>query len=198
MLKAVRNSSARSSGTTPVAMSKPMAPEQIRSPPALTEKLGMALLAALGLGCGGGAQEEVTPAHVYRSVGQVAANVELIREVKGRLELTTAHWVVVDAQPRHVYFQTLTLFRKANRLAVELAGAERMAPPPVLEAEIAPADVYDPATTLLSELAHLTLVLDAKDVPAPAVERPKHVFPAHVFRMAGMLQDELARLEAQL
>ena len=96
----------------------------------------------------------------------------------------------MDAQPRHVYFQTLTLFRKANRLAVELAGAERMAPPPVLEAEIAPADVYDPATTLLSELAHLTLVLDAKDVPAPAVERPKHVFPAHVYRMAGMLQDD--------
>ena len=88
----------------------------------MTEKLGMALLAALGLGCGAGAQEEVTPAHVYRSVGQVAANVEPIREVMGRPELTTAHWVVVDAQPRHVYFQALTLFRKANRLAVDSPG----------------------------------------------------------------------------
>ena len=90
----------------------------------------------------GAAEEEITPAHVYQAVTQVSANIGLIREVMGRPELTTEPWVVIDAQPRHVYYQALTLFRKANRLATELAGAERQVPPSVLGEEIVPADVY--------------------------------------------------------
>lgn len=90
----------------------------------------------------GAAEEEITPAHVYQAVSQVSANIGLIREVMGRPELTTDPWVVIDAQPRHVYYQALTLFRKANSLATELAGAERQTPPPVLGEEIAPADVF--------------------------------------------------------
>ncbi|MCY3818087.1 MAG: hypothetical protein OXH52_01805 [Gammaproteobacteria bacterium] len=87
------------------------------------------------------ADEEVTPAHVYQAVDQLSANVGLIREVMGRPEASADPWVVIDAQPRHVFYQALTLLRKANRLADELGAAERVAPPPLLEEEIAPANV---------------------------------------------------------
>ena len=63
------------------------------------KKACMALLALLGMGWSAGAQDEVTPAHVYQAVSQVSANIGLIREVMGRPELTTEPWVVIDAQP---------------------------------------------------------------------------------------------------
>ncbi len=127
------------------------------------------------------AEEEATSAEVYQAVARLGADVDLVREAMGRPESTAAPWVVVQAKPRHLFYQGLTLLRKSNRLAAELVST--------------PTDVYDLATTLLAEVAYLTLVLEAKDVDAPPIERPKHVFPSHVYQLAGMLQDELARLE---
>ena len=101
----------------------------------------VAALALAAVGFHAVADEEITPAHVYQAVEQLSANVDLVRDVMGRPEITTEPWVVVDAQSRHVFYQALTLLRKANRLADELAGAERAAPPPLLEEEIVPADV---------------------------------------------------------
>ena len=87
------------------------------------------------------AAEETTPAHVYQAVVQLGGDVDLVREVMGRPESTIDPWIVVEAQPRHVFYQAQTLFRKANRLAVELANAERVGPLPVPEDEIKPAMV---------------------------------------------------------
>lgn len=99
------------------------------------------VLALAAVGFHTAADEEITPAHVYQAVDQLSANIGLIREVMGRPETTTEPWVVIDAQPRHVFYQAMTLLRKANRLAEELGAAERVAPPPLLEEEIAPANV---------------------------------------------------------
>lgn len=101
----------------------------------------VAMLALATVGFHSTADEEITPAHVYQAVEQVSANVDLIREVMGRPETATEPWVVIDAQPRHVFYQALTLLRKANRLAEELGAAERVTPPTLLEEEIAPANV---------------------------------------------------------
>lgn len=101
----------------------------------------VAMLALATVGFHAAADEEITPAHVYQAVEQLSANINLIREVMGRPETTTDPWVVIDAQPRHVFYQALTLLRKANRLAEELDAAERAAPQTLLEEEIVPADV---------------------------------------------------------
>ena len=101
----------------------------------------VAMFALTTMGFHAAADEEITPAHVYQAVEQLSANVDLVREVMGRPEATTEPWVVIDAQPRHVFYQALTLLRKANRLADELGAAERAAPPPLLEEQIVPADV---------------------------------------------------------
>ena len=60
---------------------------------------------------------ETTSAHVYRAVVRVGADVDLVRKVMGRPESTTDPWIVVRAEPRHVFCQALTLLRKAERLA---------------------------------------------------------------------------------
>ena len=82
------------------------------------------------------AEEEVDPAQLYQAVAELAANVDLVREVMGRPELTTDPWIVVDAQPRHVVYQAMTLHRKANWLSSELVGAARAGLLPVLGDEI--------------------------------------------------------------
>lgn len=88
-----------------------------------------------------GAAEEITPAHVFQVVGQVSADVELIRNVMGKPVLDAPPWIVDHAQPRHVLYQAQTLYRKANRLAEQL-GVEVLPMPPVPHEEvIAPADV---------------------------------------------------------
>lgn len=104
-------------------------------------KKTVALFVAWALGGFASAAEEVTPAHVYQVVGQVAADVELIRNVMGKPVLDAPAWIVDHAQPRHVLYQARTLHRKANRLAAQL-GVEELPMPPVPHEEvIAPGDV---------------------------------------------------------
>ncbi len=105
--------------------------------------LGAGLLVALLAGSTASAAEpDITPAHVYQAVGQITADINLIRAVMGRPVLTAAEWIVEDAQPRHVYYQARTLFRKANRFAIEIAGVERQSPVPFPDGEIRPAHVF--------------------------------------------------------
>lgn len=89
------------------------------------------------------AEEGTTSAHVYQAVVRLGADVGLVREVMGRPESTTDPWIVVEAQPRHVFYQALTLLRKANRLAVELTDVQRAGLLPVPDGEIQPALVLD-------------------------------------------------------
>ena len=88
-------------------------------------------------------EEETTSAHVYQAVVRLGEEVDLVREVMGRPELTTDPWIVVQAEPRHVFYQALTLLRKANRLAVELVNENRAGLLPVPEGEIQHALVLD-------------------------------------------------------
>lgn len=83
------------------------------------------------------AEDETTSAHVYQAVVRLGADVDLVREVMGRPESTAAPWIVVQAQPRHLFYQALTLLRKSNLLAAELVSDRRMGLlPAVPEGEI--------------------------------------------------------------
>ena len=163
-----------------------------------------AVLVSATAGWNAAAEEEITTAHVYQAVTRLAADVELVREVMGRPELTTAAWIVVEAQPRHVFYQALTLYNKANRLAVELAGAERVGPLPVPETDITQASVMGAIQrasaqidTVRQELA--TVIGEVHGVAMLKLNlrrelRRRDILPADVYDLATTLLSEVAYL----
>ncbi len=110
------------------------------------------------------AEEEITPPQVYQLVEQVGADIELIRETMGGPRLAAPPWVVEYAEPRHVFYQAQVLFRKANRLAVQLDGNERVSPA-VPEGEIRPEHVFG---VIQGVKAQLDLVREEIDLPYSA------------------------------
>ena len=83
---------------------------------------------------------EIEPPDVYQAVRQVSQDIELVREVMGRPKLDADAWVVEHAEPRHVYYQAQTLFRKVDRLKRQLT-LEASAMPPAPLGEIEPQHV---------------------------------------------------------
>ncbi|MCE2461429.1 MAG: hypothetical protein J4F38_11695 [Pseudomonadales bacterium] len=109
---------------------------------AIMRNLAVVLL-FLGVGSTAIAEEETTSAHVFQAIAQLGADVDLVREVMGRPESTTDPWIVIEAESRHVFYQALTLLRKANRLALEVTEEQRAGLLPAAEGEIEPALVLD-------------------------------------------------------
>src|SRR4051812_198386 len=92
--------------------------------------------------------EAVEPADCYVRAVQLAANVEMIRNEMGRPVEHRSHAVVTGASPREVWFQALAAFRKADRLAHEIAQDPTAAVPHA-----------PPISTI--KPGHVLLVLDA-------------------------------------
>ena len=99
------------------------------------------LLVAVWVGMAASAQE-VTSAHVYQAVGQITADVELLRDTMGRPTSKMPPWIVDHALPRHVLYQAQALFHNANRLGSQLGLAEQDVPP-VPAGQVTPADVLE-------------------------------------------------------
>jgi len=62
---------------------------------------------------------KTSPDDVYQRVLSVAAEIDLIRLEMGVSNSIQPDIAITNAQPREVYFQALTLFKKANRLMFE-------------------------------------------------------------------------------
>ena len=77
---------------------------------------------------------------VFALASLVADEIELVREVMGRPFDDSPRLPASDVSQFEVYFQAQTLFRKANQLAREYAGAVRVAAPALPEGELRPAD----------------------------------------------------------
>ena len=71
---------------------------------------------------------DIEPPDVYQAVRQVSQDIELVREVMGRPKLDAPTWVVEHAEPRHVYYQAQTLFRKVDRLNRQFTNEESTMP----------------------------------------------------------------------
>src|SRR5690349_17649000 len=74
--------------------------------------------------------QDIQPAHCHARARRVLGEVGLIREEMGRSEDARPLPEITGAVPREVYFEALGLWRKADRLAHEVGGATRGAPPP--------------------------------------------------------------------
>ncbi len=127
-----------------------------------------------------GANATVEPSDVFVHVGLVRAELELIRAVMGKPYDTQKEIGVEDAAPREVFFQALTLFRKADRLAFEQAR-QRAPVPSTPSGDIRPAEVRQVVDAALHRvrLVKKTLGIDEQSRPPP---RDPDKTPTDVFR----------------
>jgi hypothetical protein len=129
------------------------------------------------------ASRKIEPPDCYARAQLLAAEVELIRQEMGRPQDRRPAPVVKGAAPREVYFQALSLFRKADRLCYEITGDQLASiphAPPI--ASIEPGDVLgvlDAAHREISETkARLGIHEDAKEPKRDASKTPSDVFAA--------------------
>lgn len=147
--------------------------------------LAWAWLIAVGA-IGGYAQEvdparsEITPPDVFAHVGLVRAELELIRIEMGCAKITQPEINVRDVRPREVYFQGLTLARKASRLRFEHTDrffdvAE------TARSELTPADVHAVVQVALEQLRQVKTNLSIPEGSIePAIDESRQ--PTDVFR----------------
>jgi hypothetical protein len=124
--------------------------------------------------------QRVDNADVFVLADQLANEVELIREVMGRPYDDSPRLPVAGVTAAELYLQAQTLFRKANQLARELAGAERAAPPPAPDGEIEPAHTYDVVRSALDQIQLVKRELGI-ETEVPLEQRDAPIAPTGVF-----------------
>ena len=86
--------------------------------------------------------EEITPADVLARMQLLRDNVELIRFEMGKPKANQSDSIVTNVHPHEAYFQALTLFLKADRLALELNGSTGIPPEPSELSALAPLHIW--------------------------------------------------------
>jgi hypothetical protein len=86
--------------------------------------------------------EEVLPADVLARAHLIRAELELIRFEMGKPKNQQREIGVTGASPREVFFQALTLFRKADRLSFDQARKRGKEPKTIRAADIRPYHVW--------------------------------------------------------
>ncbi len=123
---------------------------------------------------------EITPADVYARMSRVHGDIELTRFVMGRPKIGGAEIAVTGVAPREVYFQAITMFRKANRLSFE--QTREVASTPELPAgDIDPGNVLAVVNAALERISYVKTRLEITTVPATQQPDPSKT-PADVFR----------------
>ena len=82
--------------------------------------------------------EAIVPADVLARIQLFRGELEAIRFEMGKPKDRRSTRLATDALPHEVYFQAITLFIKADRLALELTGSTGLRPEPVATQNIRP------------------------------------------------------------
>lgn len=142
------------------------------------------------------AVEDILPADVLARVKLVQDELELIRYELGKPKNIQPELNVTDAAPREVYYQALTMFQKANRLAFEHTGITNKSPitPPV--DSIRPAHVWHNANQVLKRVL---LVKESIGVTKESQEKiqDEATTPTDVFRLCIQVNRQLNLLLEQ-
>jgi hypothetical protein len=103
--------------------------------------------------------ETIVPADVLARVQWFREELEAIRFEMGKPKDQRVTRLATDALPHEVYFQAVTLFIKADRLALELTGSTGIRPEPVATTDVRPyhnwvlvTAAYDRLMTIKAEL----------------------------------------------
>lgn len=86
--------------------------------------------------------EGITPADVLARVQMLRDTLELIRFEMGKPMASQSDSIVTNVHSHEAYFQALTLFHKADRLALELTGSTGIPPEPISLSALAPFHVW--------------------------------------------------------
>ncbi len=122
----------------------------------------------------------IAPPDVYVQVMLVRAEADLIRREMGKQKLDRPEIAVSGAAPHEVYFQTLTMFNKAERLCYEQTRARSM-PPSRPQGPISPPDVYTVVDATLHQLQGVKEKLAIPET-SPVIPRDNLKTPTDVFR----------------
>jgi hypothetical protein len=135
---------------------------------------------------------EIKPPDVFRHVAFVRAELGLIRHEMGGSVYDRAELDVSGAAPREVYFQALTLFERADRLAFEWTR-ETVAAPTQPKGLLDPGDVWQVVDAAMKRLALVKAKFGIKQTSmAPPLDRTKT--PTDVFRSIVQANRQLSTM----
>lgn len=133
-----------------------------------------------GLGSRSLAAAEVEPPDVFARVHLVRAELDSVRWYLGKPEIRQPEIRVSEVAPREVYFQALTLLRKANRLTFEQIR-EYAQEPETPEGELRPADVLKLVDMALKQIRDVKARRKIER-PARPIQRDAGKTPTDVFK----------------
>ncbi len=120
--------------------------------------------------CTGNVFGQATSTDVYQRVLEVATEVDLIRLEMGVDDAAKPDIAISGAQPREVYFQALTLHKKANRLLFEQVRERDDAPSPMPKV-VNPDAVLNIVNRTLGLVLHVKHSLGITEAVTPKVSK---------------------------
>lgn len=128
--------------------------------------------------------ETILPADVLARMQWVHEELEAIRFEMGKPKDRRVTRLATDALAHEVYFQAITLFIKADRLALELTGSTGLRPRPVPPSDIRPYHTWVLITAALNRLVAVKNELGIPEVvsenPNPPTTKPTEIARAIV------------------
>ncbi len=123
--------------------------------------------------------EGIKPSDVLARIHLFQADLELIRYEMGKPKEIRATRFATKAQWHEVYFQALTLFIKADRLALELTGSTGIRPPGVSLLKVKPFHVWQMINAAYARIAfvkeELTITQTSKEHPQESLTDPTEI-----------------------
>ena len=116
--------------------------------------------------------ETILPADVLSRVQWFGEELEAIRFEMGKPKDRRVTRLATDALPHEVYFQAITLFIKADRLALELTGSTGLRPRPVVPSAIRPYHNWALVTAALDRLVTIKKELGIKETVSEKAHPP--------------------------
>jgi len=116
--------------------------------------------------------ETILPADALARVQWFREELETIRLEMGKPKDRRDTGLATDALPHEVYFQAVTLFIKADRLALELTGSTGLRPRPVLPSAIHPYHTWVLVTAALDRLVTIKNELGIREIGSENAHPP--------------------------
>ena len=133
---------------------------------------------------------EILPANVLTRVELLRKDLDDIRFEMGRPKNMKIEMVVLNAAPHEVYFQARSLYRKADRLVVEVTGGESVPIGITTPQNIQPAHVFQVVNAALERLRFLKERLGVTLMNSEALPNLSAT-PSDVFFSIGLANQQL-------